>query len=75
MIKEEAGEPAGNFDMTKKTETRGGYREGAGRKPIYADQPMKLFTCRLTEDQIAKLNALGGAQWLRERIDRAKWPE
>lgn len=32
-------------------------------------------TIRLTADQRVKLAALGGAQWVRNRIDKAKLPD
>lgn len=34
-------------------------------------QPLQI---RLTAEQRAKLDALGGAEWVRQRIDRAKAP-
>lgn len=44
-----------------------------GRPPIPADQKHTArFELRLTEAQRVKLLALGGADWLRAKIDRAQ---
>ena len=43
-----------------------------GRKPIKEGQATVSMTIRLTARQREKLADLGGAKWLRERIDRAK---
>ena len=45
-----------------------------GRPALPAEQRAGTFTIRLTAEQRAKLDALGGADWLRERIERAKLP-
>ena len=50
--------------------TKGGKREGAGRKPSaspYTAQP----TIRMTPAQLAALKVLGGAVWVRQQIDAA----
>jgi len=54
--------------------TRGGAGRGQGRKPIKAGDVTVTVSLRLTTAQRAKLEALGGAAWVRERIDRAKTP-
>lgn len=47
-----------------------------GRPPLPADQKHAArFELRLTEAQRVKLLALGGADWLRAKIDNAKKPE
>ena len=51
---------------------RGGAREGAGRKTLPNDQRMIVTPIRLTEAQREKLTALGGAAWIREKIEKAK---
>jgi hypothetical protein len=33
-----------------------------------------MFTLRMTADQREKLARLGGAEWVRQKIDRAKEP-
>lgn len=44
-----------------------------GRPPLPADQKHTArFELRLTEVQRVKLLALGGADWLRSKIDKAK---
>lgn len=45
---------------------------GAGRPREYDEEVMKPRTYRMTDEQAAKLDRLGGAQWLRERIDEAE---
>ena len=54
--------------------TRGGPGRGQGRKPIKEGQDTVTVSLRLTTAQRAKLEALGGAAWVRERIDKAKTP-
>jgi len=53
-----------------RSETKGGAREGV-RRPIGA-APAKLRSLRLTDEDWSVFLALGGAQWLRERLRRAK---
>jgi len=53
---------------------RGGAGRGQGRKPIKAGEETVTTSIRLTVSQRAKLERLGGAQWLRDRIDRARAP-
>jgi hypothetical protein len=45
---------------------------GQGRKPVKAGERTVSKTFRMTEAQAAKVERLGGAQWVRERIDKAK---
>lgn len=45
---------------------------GQGRKPLSGSEKTVSKTFRMTEAQAAKVDRLGGAQWLRERIDKAK---
>lgn len=62
--------------MPRKTAkpTHGGARIGAGRKPLVAGEGTVTYAVRLTEAQRDKLEALGGAAWLRKRIDLARLP-
>ena len=57
------------------TNKRGGAREGAGRKPTPEAEALKVGSIRLTQAQWDKMARLGGAAWLRERIDKARAPE
>ena len=43
-----------------------------GRKPIKEGQATVSMTIRLTAGQREKLATLGGAQWVRDKIDKAK---
>jgi hypothetical protein len=51
---------------------RGGTGRGQGRKPLKEGQETVTLSIRLTVAQRAKLERLGGAAWLRDRIDKAK---
>ena len=46
-----------------------------GRQPIPPEQRTVVGSVRLTAAQWQKFASLGGAAWLRERIDRAKTKE
>lgn len=54
------------------TEQRGGAGRGQGRKPIKEGQDTVTVSLRLTVGQRDKLALLGGAEWVRQRIDKAK---
>jgi len=56
-----------------KTEKKhGGDREGAGRKEGSTKPDKKeSITVRLTLEQREKLKELGGAKWIRQKIDEA----
>ena len=54
---------------------RGSPGRGQGRKPLKEGQETVTLSVRLTVAQRAKLERLGGAAWLRDRIDKAKEPE
>lgn len=45
-----------------------------GRKPLQAGVPTVPVMVKMTELQKAKLQRLGGASWVRDRIDKAKDP-
>lgn len=60
--------------MIKKTKpefAHGGIRPGAGRPPIKEGQTTRPVAIRLTEDQQAEYERLGGADWLRRYLDRS----
>ena len=43
-----------------------------GRPPVADSARLRVGTMRLTQAQWDKLAALGGAEWLRKKIDAAK---
>ena len=51
---------------------RGGAGRGQGRKPVQPGEDTVTVSLRMTEAQRDKLTRLGGAEWVRQRIDRAK---
>jgi hypothetical protein len=53
---------------------RGGAGRGQGRKPVAEGQPTVTVSLRMTEGQRDKLQRLGGAEWMRQRINKAKSP-
>ena len=59
--------------MATKLEGRGGAGRGQGRKPL-AETVMIPVALRMTQEQREKLARLGGANWVRQRIDKAKEP-
>lgn len=56
--------------MTEKKQ-HGGPGRGQGRKPVKQGEETVTVSLRLTTDQRAKLARLGGAEWVRTRIDKA----
>lgn len=54
------------------TATRGGPGRGQGRKPVKQGEETVTISLRVTEAQREKLARLGGAEWVRSRIDKAK---
>ena len=58
----------------KEGDKRGGARKGAGRKPKPEADTLRVGSIRLTAAQWDKLAALGGAAWLRDRIEKARTP-
>jgi hypothetical protein len=52
--------------------TRGGPGRGQGRKPVKQGEETVTISLRVTETQREKLARLGGAEWVRSRIDKAK---
>jgi hypothetical protein len=61
-------------NMEKRLTGRGGPGRGGGRKPLIGDTPLIGVTLKMSEEQREKLQRLGGAQWVREKIDKAKEP-
>lgn len=57
----------------KKTKA-GGKREGAGRKPLAEGVESIVIPIRATPEQKEKFHALGGAEWFRRALSRAKLP-
>ncbi len=56
------------------TKQRGGPGRGQGRPPVKAGEETVTVSLRMTPPQREKLERLGGAKWMRERIERAKEP-
>lgn len=50
-------------------------KKKAGQQPISRTEPTVIVPIRMTVGQKAKLALLGGAAWVRARINRAKEPE
>lgn len=51
---------------------RGGPGRGQGRKPVKQGEETVTLSLRVTVAQREKLERLGGAEWIRSKIDRAK---
>ena len=56
------------------TTQRGGPGRGQGRKPVKQGEETVTISLRVTVAQREKLARLGGAEWVRGKIDRAKEP-
>lgn len=50
---------------------RGGPGRGQGRKPVKTGEETVTVSLRMTVSQRDKLSRLGGAEWVRRKIDRA----
>jgi hypothetical protein len=61
--------------MEAKLTGRGGPGRGQGRKPKLVSEAMKPVTVKMTDEQKEKLARLGGAPWVRKKIDQAREPE
>lgn len=59
--------------MTEK-KSHGGPGRGQGRKPLGAAPLDTKFLVPMTTAQRVKVKALGGAAWVREKIDKAQEP-
>jgi hypothetical protein len=62
-----------HFKMKEKLIGRGGPGRGQGRKPLN-EVAMVAVSVKVTPRQREKLARLGGAPWVRERIDKAREP-
>ncbi len=51
---------------------RGGAGRGQGRKPVKQGEETVTVSLRMTPEQRAKLARLGGAKWVRTRVDKAR---
>lgn len=58
--------------MDKAAAKRGGPGRGQGRKPVAEGQQTVTVSLRMTAAQRDKLARLGGAEWVRQRIDKAR---
>ena len=54
--------------------SRGGPGRGQGRKPVKQGEETVTLSLRVTAAQREKLARLGGAEWVRGKIDRTKEP-
>ncbi len=54
---------------------RGGPGRGQGRKPVKPGEDTITVSLRMTPAQRDKLARLGGASWIRGRIDKARETE
>lgn len=54
--------------------SHGGAGRGQGRKPVKQGEETVTLSLRVTVAQREKLARLGGAEWVRGKIDRAKEP-
>lgn len=61
--------------MNTKLTGRGGAGRGQGRKPNPDSIETVPFAIRMTMAQRDKLQRLGGAPWVREKIDKAELPK
>lgn len=61
--------------MEKLHTGRGGAGRGQGRKPLKEGLETVGLTIRMTTEQRSKLQRLGGAPWVRKKIDQAKEPD
>ncbi|TXG77418.1 hypothetical protein E6Q11_02805 [Candidatus Dojkabacteria bacterium] len=50
---------------------RGGAGRGQGRKPVKQGEETVTLSLRVTVTQRKKLSRLGGAEWMRKKIDDA----
>ena len=61
--------------MEESKKTWGGARPGGGKRPQVAGAPATSpMTIKLSEAQKEKLRRLGGASWVRDKIDQEKDP-
>lgn len=51
---------------------RGGSGRGQGRKPVKQGEETVTVSLRMTPEQRAKLARIGGAEWVRTKIDKAR---
>ncbi len=58
--------------MNDETKKRGGAGRGQGRKRLKTGEETVPVTIRMAESQKDKLKRLGGAPWVRAKIDQAK---
>jgi len=58
--------------MSTKIVGRGGAGRGQGRKPETPGVPMVPVTLKMLPKQKEKLSRLGGAPWVRKKIDEEK---
>lgn len=60
--------------MGKEVVKRGGAGRGQGRKPVRQGEKTATLSLRVTVAQREKLARLGGAEWVRGKVDEAQEP-
>ena len=58
--------------MTDEPKKHGGAGRGQGRKPLKSGEGTVPVTIRMANGQKEKLGRLGGAPWVRKKIDEEK---
>ena len=61
--------------MESKLTGRGGPGRGQGRKPLTEGEVLLSVSIKMSAQQREKLGRLGGALWVRNKIDKAREPE
>ena len=61
--------------MDSKVSSHGGRRTGSGKKPLFEGEVLAPVTIKMSSEQRRKLEQLGGAPWVRKKIDLAKIPK
>lgn len=61
--------------MDSKPTGRGGPGRGQGRKPLKAGEALQPVSVKMTAAQRDKLKRLGGAPWVRQKIDQEPEPK
>ncbi|QJW85200.1 hypothetical protein HK414_22525 [Ramlibacter terrae] len=59
-------------DSRRSSPRIGGARAGAGRKPLPEEEAIVPVTVNMRPAQREKLQRLGGAPWVRKKIDASK---
>lgn len=63
---------AEHFKEMDKINEKFGIKRGPGRPELPQEEKMQCKNIRFTPAQIVKLSILGGAKWIRAKIDKEK---